>query len=847
MVKAYKFLFQRYTRGILVLAAFILWPAMGNAQNDTVSAAEPAVEEFKTRALELIEYLEGTLNFIGDPKTPVSEKEIIINDSYLKIFRDEEVQIEDDLDEAREVILQKDVQAYLKDVDFFFKNASFEFDVEEIEHALNDSGRLFLKATLNRNLNAVTVKGDTLQTNKPRFIEINVDTESKDLKIVSIYTTPLNENEVLRNWWNQLPFAWKKVFLDHSGITNNDPALSQIKEIISLTDIDVSGNQYIENLQPLSKLTRLEKLNCSNTPVVSLFPLRNLSFLKHLNCSQTAVHDLDALRYTSRLAYLNVSGTYTADISAVRNFEDLNTLNISGTHIDSLQPLQNLKKLRELTASNTKVTDLSPLAGNESLSMLDVSGTMVMSLAPLRGVPGLEILFIENTPVRDISPLAELNNLVALHASNTSVVALTPVSGLPNLQKLYLDNAPVAKEEAITFMEDNPDVLFVYESAALENWWNGLPETWKMILRREASLSSQPGKEELHKLSSIEALDISNNMSIRSLEPLARLSKLKRLNCNYTAVTALDGIEHLNQLVKLQCENNPLTSLDPLRTLHSLEILQLSNTGISDLTPLQELEALKVLHIENNPVDSLSALESLLALEFVYADFSRLNRGAVVSFLNKNPDVLVVYNTRRLQEWWQELPQDWHAIFKNASAVNDTPTPEDLHQILMLKSVTIEDNYAVKTLEPLSRLYFPEEIYIRKTGITGIEPLGDMIGLTTVVIEESPVDNVIPLRGLKKLIFISLANTPVDDLVPVSEMGQLEHLNISGTPVGNLRDLRRLKNLKYLDCSSTKVNFLGPLKGLPNLEKLICFNAPIVGFSLNNFKSANPDTEVIYY
>lgn len=78
------------------------------------------IEGFRTQCSGLVKFFEGTLNFLADKKNPVKEKEIIINESYLKFFMNEKVQVEDDLDEKRLVPLYKDIPAYLSDVDFFF-------------------------------------------------------------------------------------------------------------------------------------------------------------------------------------------------------------------------------------------------------------------------------------------------------------------------------------------------------------------------------------------------------------------------------------------------------------------------------------------------------------------------------------------------------------------------------------------------------------------------------------------------------------------------------------------------------------------------------------------------------
>jgi hypothetical protein len=85
------------------------------------------VKNFTEECNDLVAYLQFTLNAVGDNDLSPKEKDIIISDSYSKLFRDAHVQIEDDLVPDREAITNKDVQAYLKDVDFFFEKVIFSF------------------------------------------------------------------------------------------------------------------------------------------------------------------------------------------------------------------------------------------------------------------------------------------------------------------------------------------------------------------------------------------------------------------------------------------------------------------------------------------------------------------------------------------------------------------------------------------------------------------------------------------------------------------------------------------------------------------------------------------------
>ena len=119
------------------------------------------------------------LNTLGNVNTSSRDKDVLITESYSKIFRDGKVQVEDDLDEEREVITNKDVVAYLKDVDFFYKEAKFEFLVEDIKGSTLANGQLFYKVSTRRNLTGITSDGKTVTNTIPRFIEINYNPDDR--------------------------------------------------------------------------------------------------------------------------------------------------------------------------------------------------------------------------------------------------------------------------------------------------------------------------------------------------------------------------------------------------------------------------------------------------------------------------------------------------------------------------------------------------------------------------------------------------------------------------------------------------------------------------------------------
>ncbi|MEL6134990.1 MAG: leucine-rich repeat domain-containing protein, partial [Bacteroidota bacterium] len=98
-------------RRLIISIASLLYLFSAHAQ-DTVSSSDIAV--YKKEASQMVSFLSFILNTLGSDDTPTAHKQTIIQESYAKLFRDAEVQIEDDLIVGRSTITNKNVQAYLQ-------------------------------------------------------------------------------------------------------------------------------------------------------------------------------------------------------------------------------------------------------------------------------------------------------------------------------------------------------------------------------------------------------------------------------------------------------------------------------------------------------------------------------------------------------------------------------------------------------------------------------------------------------------------------------------------------------------------------------------------------------------
>ncbi len=800
--------------------AFVLSAISSHAQQKELSSEQ--VDEYKGQATQMISFLQSMMNILGSSEATTQQKEIVINQSYTKAFKDANVQIEDDLLENRVVVTNKNVQAYLKDIDFFYKQARFELNVSDVSYYVSQDGNIYFRVTLNRNLQGVTVSNDTVNASQLRYVELNLNESEKQLKIASIYTTKLSEREELASWWNEVPYEWQELLKEKIDVSIDSVNFRMLKEMSSLERIDVSGNQYIRTLEPLSKLNNLKYLDVSSTNISDIVPLRNLTKLETLICSQTAVSSLEPLKYSTNLLELIADATKISDLSVLANFSRLEKLYISSTPV---YQLTNLKDVKDLRFANTAITSLDAISGIKGLVNLDCSSTNVKDLSPLSAAQNLKILNIEYTPVSDLGPLSGLKQLEIIMGNNTPIKSLDPLTGLPVLQKIYCDDTPISQQEATRFMVVNPKVLVIYESEQLQSWWKEMDQNWKKIFQQYVPLDTIT-KEKLAEVANLGEIDISNKPEITSLEPLSRLRNLRTLNCANTSINSLEPLKELIDLQSLDCSGTLIDSLGALSNAQNLNILNIDKTRVSSLLPLSELSSIENLSCEHTP----------------------LEEPAILQFISEHPGCLVIYKSDELSLWWNEaLSPAWKEAMRNQMSISGIPSKEQLHEIAFLEKLVITNNTDIWDLSPIQQFVNLKELEITNTAVADLSPLSQMSSLEKLTCSRNPIKSLEALSGLTNLKYLDSQDTPIEDLKPIRDLIELETLKCSGTQVDNLKYLSSLVNLKVLECYNTDVKKLKRLKGLYQLEKLACYNTRVSIKEVEKFKEDHPECQVVYY
>ena len=853
-------------RKIALLSLLLLGIVFGaQAQKNQKKQSKDEVAKYEAEISNMMTYLEETMNFLGDSTSLPVEKEIVFTESWSKIFINDEVQIEDDLDVNRSTPINKDVQAYLKDIDFFFKWAEFKLDLQSIASSTRDDGTTFFKATLTRHLTAITINDEKVDNVKNRFVEINLDKQNNSLKIASIYTTKINETEALRNWWNGLSQNWKTRLGNDiklydsipmetvSLITDKDfmasyPAINPITGETTMKDkvfkndmkeldaklklvtqkqrVDLSGILGIISLEPINELSDLTWLDVSETSIEDLAPVRNLNKLKVLRANSTLIEDLSALKYNISLEELEVANTTVDNLEVLTTLRNIQKLNLNNTQVSRIANLKSCPNLVSVNLGGTHIPNVNVLQEMEQLKTVDISNTAVRDLGPLSVLKDLQSLNISGSAVSNLQPLSELENLLELYCSNTAVSDLTPLKSNRRLTKIYCDHSGIHDAEANAFTKDNPYALVIYDTEALKTWWRELPIYWKAVFSKQIKVDSEPTTEQLHQIINMQELDLSGNTFMQNLIPVSRLTNLRSLNI----------------------ANTEIGFLQPIQGLANLESLNIAHTYINDLKPLQDMGNLKYLNIMNTPVNDLSTLVNDSKIEVIEADSTVIGKSQVVALKEKQRQVTIIYQTESLMNWWLLLDENWQTIFcKAISCQTEMPSPLELQKIADLTELEITPEHPINNIEPLTNLMWLERLTINNQSVSDLKPLTNKEYLLELNAQNNPINSLDPIENSTLLELLNIENTQIKDLGPLSKMNNLVTLNASGTLVKVLKPLSNLLKLENLFVNNTDVRSISPIENIPSLKQLRVYNTKVKKRDIEKLQEKRLDLNIIYY
>ena len=412
-----------------------------------------------------------------------------------------------------------------------------------------------------------------------------------------------------RNITNQDLWAIKHL----SGVGRNIYDITGIEYCSGLRILTLREN-YIINIEPLSKLVLLDHIDLQNNQISDIKPLVDNPGLgigdDIIYIYENPLSDESILKYKPQLQYRGVKFYSNAELSnpGEINFMDdnfeavireylnkptgaiLNTVLESITNIyarnrniNNIYGIEFCINLDTLNIGENSISDLLSLSNLKQLTILNVDNNNIDDISPLKGSYTLVNLNLNNNYLNSIDALSNLTKLTGLFLNNNAIQDITSLSNLLNLKYLAVGGNPIENFESI----GNLDSLNTLEVLNL----------------------NQFDFSHIRNISNLQTLYLTNTPVI-NLDPIANITSLKNLIMKNCSLSNIDSLANINKLGKLFLNDNNITDITALTELHELFELELGNNNISDILPLVNNWGLgggsDYVFLYNNPLSEIS-------------------------------------------------------------------------------------------------------------------------------------------------------------------------------------------------------------------------------------------------
>lgn len=288
------------------------------------------------------------------------------------------------------------------------------------------------------------------------------------------------------------------------------------------------------------------------------------------------------------------------------------------------------------------MTRTEPLYTNDLWEIKEFTvPSQARTLEDLSLLTHLESLTITYLPSGSLSDLASLTELRSLDLTGCRFPAseLEILSRLPQLQKLVLSNC------GLSTLADLQEATGLTCLDISGNTIRNLEPLLNMGKLRELymQLNAVTSLDVLASLYNLEKLDVSFN-SVSSLLPLAQCNKLTWLDASNNTISSVDGIANLQMLTTLSLNYNNLSDISALGSCIQLKELSFTNNSVYDLSNLGSLYNLEIIDFSYNNIPALPAWPQSSALRVVQGSHNKVNSVYVLGGMSNLTYVSMDYN-----------------------------------------------------------------------------------------------------------------------------------------------------------------------------------------------------------
>ena len=215
-----------------------------------------------------------------------------------------------------------------------------------------------------------------------------------------------------------------------------------------------------------------------------------------------------------------------------------------------------------------------------------------------------------------------------------------------HLETIYANNTAIRQVDVNLLKEHLRDVTIVFQTEQLMDWWDGLSDDWKDLLRTHVTVDEYiPSDLELQQMMDLKDLNVENANALQNLEPIRNFHWLERVNLIGQGIRDINALADKPYLTELLLQNNPVSDLSPLEGDTLITVLNIENTQVSDLSPLENMSHLRILNASGTGVKSLKPLSKMMELEELLINNTSVK---TISPIENLPSLklLKIYNTK---------------------------------------------------------------------------------------------------------------------------------------------------------------------------------------------------------
>ncbi|MDR0826829.1 MAG: hypothetical protein LBN33_02980 [Desulfovibrio sp.] len=356
----------------------------------------------------------------------------------------------------------------------------------------------------------------------------------------------------------------------------NAADLAPLANLTDLLKVKIKNCKSIASLAGLAKATKITDLEIADIAATDATPLAGLTELTRL-VIDIRFNDLKWMAKMGELTYITLSGGKNPiSLEGLPSLPSMKQIALKRVAPTDLAPLAAaLPNLTKIDFNGAVLPDLTPLTQLAKLDDLDLYGATLKDFSPLAGCPSLKKVNYYATKDANYSTLGTLTQVEDLQGGLTKLDDISWIAKLPKLKKLQLfaeyitDYSPLSKsaiEELKIWNMRKPvgDLGFLAGMTSLKK------------LELTGELNDLTNFNALAGLSNLKLLKITN-VNVKSGEPvllpsLAKLTLLTELDLSRSKVGNLDGVAGAAALEKIDLRNcTDLKSLDPLKKLPKLK------------------------------------------------------------------------------------------------------------------------------------------------------------------------------------------------------------------------------------------------------------------------------------